>query len=203
MRHQRDASMTNNRSISKRSTMAIILSYGNVPPSRGRVQLGEQVRAAEQLQMILDAHERWAASGELCNGLLYTGPAWTTTSTSYVAIGTGGSEWDLSRWCPLVRFDVPREGGSARVEWRAYVRNLRVLVTALADDYSTITTNNASATDNTPQWIGGALVPTSSAGDVAILKVTAQRLTHDSTGTLYHFGARSRPSAASQIPGQP
>jgi hypothetical protein len=183
--------------------MTIILSYGNVPPRRGRVQLGERVRTTEQLQMILDGHERWAASGELGNGLVYTGPAWTTTSTSYVAIGAGGSGWALSRWCPLVRFEVMRESGSARVEWRAFVRNLRVLVTAMYDDYSTITSSNALATDNTPQWIGGAMVPAFSAGDVAILKVEAQRLTYDSTGTLYHFGARSRPSLASQIPGQP
>lgn len=183
--------------------MAIILTRGAALPSRGRVQLGEQVRATEQGQMILAAHDRWASSGELCGDLLYTGPAWATSSTSYVAVGSGGSAWPLSRWCPLVRFEVMREGGSARVAWRAYVRNLRLIVSVYYPDYSILTTSSASATDNTPQWIGGGVVAAFSAGDAAIITVEAYRLSYATNGQLYHFGARSRPSAASQIPGQP
>ena len=98
--------------------MAILLTYGNTPPARGRVQLGEQVRTAEQAQMIALAHERWARSGERAGGLIYKAIRWSTTSASYVQIGAGNSAWPLSRWCPAVRFTVEHEGGVVRVSWR-------------------------------------------------------------------------------------
>jgi hypothetical protein len=166
------------------------------------VQLGEQVRTAEQAQMIALAHERWARSGERCGGLIYKAIRWSTTSTSYVQIGTG-SDWPLSRWCPAVRFTVEQEGGVVRVSWQAFVRNLQLQIAPLDIAYSPILLSSASATSNAWQWIGNSFNPAISVPDTVVLRVSARRLAFASDGDLRHFSAVARPTAATQIPGQP
>lgn len=178
--------------------MAIQLTLGNTPPALGRAQLGEQIRASDQRAMILHAHERWAATGEVADGLLYEALSWSTTSTSYVSAGSGGSSWALSRWCPLLRVVEADEGGGAQLVWRAFAKNLRVRVEVLSTSYTVLSTSTDDAGAGA-EWIGDTIALASAPGEY-ILRVTAQRLTSASVGYLYHLAARRRATSASQIP---
>lgn len=177
--------------------MAIQLTLGNTPPALGRAQLGEQIRASDQLAMILHAHERWAAAGEVADGLLYEVLSWSTTSTSFVSVGSGGSSWALSRWCPLLRVVEADEGGGWRLVWRAFAKNLRVQIEVLNTSYTLITSTSDDA-GASAEWLGGTLAV--AAPGEYILRITARRLAFASVGYLHHLAARRRATSASQLP---
>lgn len=183
--------------------MAIELIQGNTPPARGRVQLGEQVRAAEQLQMIRLAHEQWAKSGEDAGALLYESLEWSTTSTSYGYAGAGGSDWDLSRWLPLVDLEIANDAGNSVIWVRGFVRNLDLRVEVLDPaDYTILSSGVASAGSGAWAWVSQSLVLGTIPG-AYVLRLAARRASFDTNGALRHFAAVARPTAASQIPGQP
>lgn len=174
--------------------MSRSLSYGNTPPARGRVQLGEQVRTSDQAALVACLHEQWAASGEQLGGLLYDRNPWSTTNTSY-EYGTG---WALSRWQPLLHVRVEHAAGGTLLHWRAYVVNADVQVELLQTDLTLVTTSSASCTSGAAQWIGGVITLASAA--IRVLRISGRRSSYDTSGQIYHLGAICRPSAGTQIP---
>ena len=136
--------------------MAVILSYGNKPPSRSDVQLGRQVRTSTLSEITALQHELWAASGELCFELIYDGTStWKTDLTTYVQGGIGsGSDYPLQRCSPLLDLRVSNNTGGHILLWRAFVRNLQIQVSILDTSHILVAASNASATNNTPQWLG-------------------------------------------------
>lgn len=181
--------------------MAITLTYGNRPPARGRIALGEQVRDDDQATLVALNHELWAGSGEALGGLIYDRATWTTSSTSF---GAGGG-WALDQWQPVVNLEwrlTSLTGTSTSLRVCAYVRNLDVRVLVLNPNYTVASTLGVlSATSNTPQWVAGIQgISGLSGSGQRILQVQARRAAFAADGALYHFGARALPSSASQIP---
>lgn len=174
--------------------MSRSLSYGNAPPGRGRVQLGEQVRSAGQTALVACLHEQWAASGEQLGGQLYDRDPWSTTATSY----NYGLGWALSRWQPLLHVRVEHVAGGTLLHWQAFVANADVQVELLQTDLTLVTTSSATCTSAAAQWIGGVI--TIPAASIRVLRLSARRSTYAASGEVYHFGAICRPSAAAQIP---
>lgn len=183
--------------------MAIVLSYGNTPPSFGSVQLGEKVSSAEHSKLISCGHEQWAAAGECFGGLVYDRGPWVTTSTLYTPSGIGaGGGWSLDRWQPLCELGVRHNGGTqAVIAWKGYVRNIDLRVDVLNAAYTILGSTTQVCTSNTPQWLSQLAIASSlDISDIRILRVLAKRNTYSADGALYHFAARSRPNSAIQIP---
>lgn len=182
--------------------MAVILSYGNKPPSRSDVQLGRQVKTSTLAEITALQHELWATSGELCFELIYDGTStWKTDLTTYVQQGIGsGSQYHLQRCSPLLDLRVANNTGGHLLTWRAFVRNLQIQVSILDTSHVLVAASNASATNNDPQWIGSAL-SISSVPVQRIVKIEARRLAFDTSGELAQIAGRIAPSGAAQIPG--
>lgn len=178
--------------------MAILLTYGNAPPARGRIQLGEQIRNDDMSALIACLHEQWAASGESFGGLLFDRAQWVTTLTSY----NYGGPWSLDRWQPLCELAFRHNTDTQAVlSWHAYVRNLDVQLEILNAGWVVQSTTTQSCTNNTPQWLGQLAVAGSlNVSEARVLRISARRSTFAADGALYHFGTKSRPNAASQIP---
>lgn len=178
--------------------MAIVLTYGNVPPARGRIQLGEQIRNDDMSALIACLHEQWAASGEQFGGLLFDRASWETTLTSY----NYGTTWPLDRWQPLCELAFRHNTATqAVIAWHAYVRNLDIQVEILNAAWVVQGTTSQTCTSNTPRWISQlAIAGSLNVSEARILRISARRSTFAADGELLHFGARSRPNAASQIP---
>lgn len=176
--------------------MAKILTYGNTPPTRGRVQIGERVRTDTQALLVACLHEQWAASGEQLGGLLYDRAAWSTPSTGY----NYGSGWALSRWQPLVHVRVVHAAGTSLLHWRAFVTNLDVRLELLSTSLAAITTQVAVCASGSPQWLGGVITVALGSSPLKVLRVSARRNGFDTTGRLHHLGAICRPSDSTQIP---
>lgn len=181
--------------------MAILLTYGNAPPARGRVQLGEQIRNDDQSAILACVHEQWAASGESFGGLLYDRATWATTLTSY----NYGTSWSLDRWQPLCELAFRHNTATQAVlAWKAYVRNLDLQLEILNAGWVVQGTTTQACTSNTPQWLSQLAVAGSlNVSEARVLRISARRGTFAADGELYHFGAKSRPNAASQIPRGP
>lgn len=184
--------------------MSVVLTYGNKPPSRADVQIGNQVKTSTLALITSLEHELWANAGELCGELIYDGSigTWKTTSTSYVQAGAAtGSQYDLQRCSPLVDLFISQQGGSSIIIWRAFVRNLQVQVSILNPvGYATVIATNASATNNTPQWIG-TTISVSSVPIQRVVRIEARRLAFDTSGELSQIALHAAPASALQIPG--
>jgi len=181
--------------------MSITLTYGNKPPSRARIVLGEQVRNDDQLTLIRLNHEFWANAGESLGGLIYDRAPWTTTSTTFAA----GLGWALDQWQPIVNFEwrlTTLTGSTSSLRLGAWVRNCDIRVLFYDTNYSLLATGTSFlCTNNTPQWVTGDQSMTGLTGTgTRICVLQARRSTFAADGALYHFGARAAPTSATQIP---
>ena len=181
--------------------MAVTLTYGNKPPLRSRIVLGEQVRNDDQLALIRLNNEFWATAGESLGGLIYDRIAWSTTLTSFGA----GLNWALDQWQPVVNFEwrlTTLTGSTSSLRSAAYVRNCDIRILLYSTTYTLLATLPVLlCTNNTPQWIAGTQGFGSLTGSgTRIVVVQARRSTFAADGVIYHFGAKASPTIAGQIP---
>lgn len=178
--------------------MAVVLSYGNVPPARGRILLGEQVRDSDWRQIARLNTELWAQAGESLGGLIYDRAALTTTNTTYNI----GSRWTLDRWQPVARLTWRHETvDQSKLFIDAYVRNIDIKVYTYNGAWTLLATASAACTNNTPQWISlRQLLTGLVSSDTRIFQVLFRRAAFAADGALYHLGGKMGATLAAEVP---
>lgn len=178
--------------------MALNLSYGNVPPARGRILLGEQIRNDDWRTLCRLNHELWSVAGENLDGLVFDRETLGTTLTSF-NIGVG---WTSDLWQPVARLPWRTSNADRSVLWTAgYVRNLDLQIQVFDGAWSLLNTVVLSCVSNTPQWVAARTTLTGlSTNDTRIFQLQLRRGAYAADGEMFHFGAKLGATLVSHIP---